>query len=36
VALYSHFDNRAQFSDDEQTVFVELKGDGFVILSVHF
>lgn len=36
VALYSHFQNRDRFTDDDDVFSVELKGDGLLILSVHF
>ena len=35
VALYSYFDNRGNAADDE-TLSVEVQGDGLLILSVHF
>lgn len=35
VALYSYFDNPGNAADDE-TLSVEVQGDGLLILSVHF
>jgi hypothetical protein len=35
VALYSYFDNRGNAADDE-TLSVEVKGNGLLLLSVHF
>lgn len=36
VALYSHFRNGDRFASDDRAFSVELKGDGLLILSVHF
>lgn len=36
VALYSYFDNRGGNAADDETLSVELQGDGLLILSVHF
>jgi hypothetical protein len=35
VALYSYFDNPGNAADDE-TLSVEVKGNGLLLLSVHF
>lgn len=36
VALYSYFDNRAGNAADDDTLSIEVKGNGLLILSVHF
>lgn len=36
VATYTYFDNRAGGAANEESLSIEVKGDGLLILSVHF